>query len=201
MTSTSIALFTRANLNAILLRNANCYARDETAVTTLLKKFCSEGPSKLCVISDFDRTITTGNSTSAHGVVEAFECLGLEFRATAEDLYQKYFAIEIDPYLTVEEKLPHMRMWYKLNHENMINNAVLTKSHIYDQALSPAVEFREGSKSFLHRCESAKVPVLVFSAGLKDVIVKVSEPRAKRAQRELDLISNRHDSSNTLCRF
>ena len=35
-------------------------------------------------------------------------------------MFEKFYPIEIDPHLTVEEKLPHMLEWYDEGHELML---------------------------------------------------------------------------------
>jgi hypothetical protein len=41
-------------------------------------------------------------------VLESFEVLDEEYRRSATAISNKYFAIEIDPKLSIDEKLPHI---------------------------------------------------------------------------------------------
>lgn len=42
-------------------------------------------------------------------------------------MFQKFYPIEIDPHLTVEEKLPHMMEWYNEGHELMLQCNLVRK--------------------------------------------------------------------------
>ena len=152
---------------------APLYSRDASSVLSLLRSFAAEGPEKLFVLTDFDRTVTTGSSKSAHGVVESSPHVSPSFRTTATTLYNKYFKIEIDPNLTVEEKLPHMLDWYRLNHDNLVENGGLERAHIHETDLSGFVTFRDSAVETLRYVGECGVPLAVLSAGVRDVIDKI----------------------------
>jgi len=69
--------------------------------------------------------------------------LGDKFQQNALALYNKYFPIEIDAALTIEQKLPYMLEWYEKNHVNMIECSSLCRADIYEKSLSDSVIFRE----------------------------------------------------------
>jgi len=79
--------------------------------------FCSwfaTAPLQLAITTDFDRTLTSGKSCSSHGVLEGSTTLTKyrEILGETKANTAKYLPIEIDPALTIEQKLPHMREWY-----------------------------------------------------------------------------------------
>lgn len=65
--------------------------------------------------------MTTGSSLSSHGVVEQIDRIDAAFRRAMVANTAKYLPIEQDPALTIKQKLPHMRDWYRLNHKAFVD--------------------------------------------------------------------------------
>ena len=61
--------------------------------------------------ADFDRTLTSGASVSAHGVLETSEYLSKAFRDKGARLFEKYYPIECDPSVSIKDKTPIMKEW------------------------------------------------------------------------------------------
>ncbi len=159
-----------------------------TKLNTLLRL----GPSSLSVTIDFDRTITSGTSCSAHGVLENIPSCSEEFAAAAKANTEKYFPIEIDPKLTVEEKVPFMREWYGKNHKLMAGQN-FTLDQVRSSLRQPdLVTLRPGALDFLEKCEYYKIPVCIFSAGVADVIEEIlNHVRPKGNAHTTKVYSNR----------
>ena len=85
-----------------------------SVVLSKLSALLEGGSGNLCVVSDFDRTITALNSRSSHGVVEQVDVIkthpGFSEVVTANSKH--YYPIEVDPKLSIQEKLPFMVEWY-----------------------------------------------------------------------------------------
>ena len=45
-----------------------------------------------------------------------------------EEVFQKYYPIEIDPVMSVDQKIPHMREWYETNHSMMLREGITRDS-------------------------------------------------------------------------
>ena len=143
----------------------------------LLSTLIAGGAPALQVLVDFDRTLSCAGSVTGHGVLEA--ALPPAARAQCAALYARYHPIEFDPALPVSEKIPHMLEWYALAHA-AIQGGGLTRA-----ALSAAVAASVASGALALRPEvaplvaatgAAGVPLLIFSAGVADVIeVMLSE--------------------------
>ena len=142
-----------------------------TRYAPLLSTLVSGGASSLQVIADFDRTLSVAGSVTGHGVLEA--ALPPAAKARCAELYSRYHAIEFDPTLTPAQKEPHMLEWYAAAHEAILSGG-LTRA-----ALSAAVAASLASGALALRAEvpaliaatgAAGVPLLVFSAGVADVI-------------------------------
>lgn len=148
---------------------------------------CAEAAraGELAVFADFDRTVTRcllpsgGRVSSAHGVLEQAGVLSEAFRGRCSELFAKYYPVEIDPQMAVEDKIPIMSEWYGSVHELMV------KENVTRESIGKAVEdcssimFRDGMEDFLRACQEAQppVPVFIMSAGLKNVIEEILRQR------------------------
>lgn len=147
-----------------------------------IKNLMDGGSKFLQVIADFDRTLTKDNingvpNKSSFFIFEHCSDLPEAFRKQSRLLCDKYRPIEIAPNLSVEEKVPHMVEWWKQS-EGLVCGLPIEKSTI-DKAVSEAnVEFRDGSDVMFKKLHENSVPILVFSAGLGDVITSVLRHRS-----------------------
>ena len=137
------------------------------------------GFDDLAVVADFDRTITSYSAhgrrgSSAHGVMEKFGVFTDEYKKAAGELTAHYLPIETAHDMTIAEKLPHMKSWYKQSHALILTQA-LTLDMIPLAVSKANVELREGFVEMIRTLEAHEVPVLVFSAGLADILVEVRE--------------------------
>ena len=143
-----------------------------STVESKLVSFLQGGGKNLGVVADFDRTLTSASSCSAHGVMERVAGASEEYTRTTQANTAKFYPIEIDPKLTIEEKLPYMREWYSSNHAAMVG-AGISSSSIDAAVLSAPVVMRPGAGALLSLLQSSAVPLLIFSAGLADVIERI----------------------------
>mmetsp|Transcript_50406 Transcript_50406/g.155913 ORF Transcript_50406/g.155913 Transcript_50406/m.155913 type:complete len:292 (+) Transcript_50406:136-1011(+) len=141
---------------------------------------CAEAARRggLAVFLDFDRTMTRcflpggGRCTSAHGVMESAGMLSEEFRSKTKQLFEKYYPVEIDATMSIEEKIPIMNEWYSQVHSLMLRENVMRRDLHSAVAECTAIELRDGIADLILRCQKASppIPVIVMSAGLGDVI-------------------------------
>ncbi|KAJ8354262.1 hypothetical protein SKAU_G00218290, partial [Synaphobranchus kaupii] len=92
-------------------------------------------------------------------------------------LKDKYYPIEIDPNLTMEEKYPFMVEWYFKSH------TLLVEQRLQKEKLPEVVResdaslrydlLREGYEQFFDRLQEHNVPVFIFSAGLGDILEEI----------------------------
>lgn len=134
--------------------------------------------NELLVIADFDRTITRcflpngGRGSSAHGCMESGEVLSKEHSARCQELFSKYYPVEIDPEMSIADKIPIMNEWYSTVHDLMLKETV-TREKIRNAVVTcDTIMLRDCVADFLRSCQDASppVPVLIMSAGLGDVI-------------------------------
>ena len=181
----------RRLLQDLLLRHDNLLIRDVDQVVDKLNAMRkSGGKDSLHVIADFDMTLTkqfvtvsaTGEqgsgevkkerNNSSHAVLERGPHVSAEFAQYTRGLIEKYYPIEIDPSVAVAEKTKLMIEWWTAAHEAILKERI-TRDVIRQQAEAVRLPFREGCRSFIDLLDELEVPLLVFSAGLGDVIDQV----------------------------
>ena len=106
--------------------------------------------------------------------MEKFGVFTDEYKKAAGELTAHYLPIETAHDMTIAEKLPHMKSWYKQSHALILTQA-LTLDMIPLAVSKANVELREGFVEMIRTLEAHEVPVLVFSAGLADILVEVRE--------------------------
>lgn len=84
-------------------------------------------------------------------------------------MYQKYRAIEIDPNIPIASKVEAMNEWMHAGHKSLQGHEFDRKeieqvTHMYGHSL------RDRTKELFSKLKNLNVPVLVFSAGLGDIV-------------------------------
>lgn len=104
-------------------------------------------------------------------MLETSEFLSKSFRDKGKELFEKFYPIECDPSISIHEKTPLMKQWYATNHANMLEEG-LDRNHIIKAVQSAGDELimRDGVDRVIDTLQSHAIPLLVFSAGLGDVI-------------------------------
>jgi len=156
--------------------------RNKVSFQRKLQKFVTDGPSKLNVVSDFDYTMskfTMDNGErgfSCHRVIEECGLLGSSYESQAMALQQKYYPIELDPSIPHDEKVGHMLAWVTAAHSLLLASNLSQRE--LKQAVGKAVcdrklKLRDGVDAFMDQLAANEVPMLVFSAGIADILEEV----------------------------
>ena len=170
---------------------------NSAAVESKLQTLLCGGAKDLGVVADFDRTLTSATSCSAHGVMERVTGTSDEYKRATQANTAKFYPIEIDPKLTIEQKLPYMREWYESNHAAMVD-ASITSSQIDSAILEAPVIMRDGSLDLLSVLQTNAVPLIVFSAGLADIIERILNDRfSSPLPPTIRVVSNRMSFSSS----
>ncbi|XP_010902723.2 7-methylguanosine phosphate-specific 5'-nucleotidase isoform X2 [Esox lucius] len=156
------------------LAKASVLMRDRSRVETTIQAMHRAGPDALQVISDFDMTLSrfAYNGTrcpTTHNILDNDLLINDACKKRIRELLNIYYPIEIDAACTVEEKLPHMVEWWTSVHE------LLIQQKIRKDLLALAVEqssamLREGYRVFFDHLQQQQVPLLIFSAGVGDIL-------------------------------
>ena len=152
--------------------------KDKPRVENLLNTLIEGGFEKLQFVIDFDHTLTKtknerGESLDCSwGVMENSPLLSEEYTKECNAIRAHYLPIELDPKMSIEEKIPHMVAWYTEANKALQKSGV-HKKDFSDMVKASNVEFRDGSNDMLNFLLKAEIPVLVLSAGLGDLIVAI----------------------------
>ncbi|XP_062215081.1 uncharacterized protein LOC133915792 [Phragmites australis] len=165
---------------------------DPVALARKAAAIRAAGPTKLQVIADFDGTLTRywydgARGQTSHGLLrQANE----EYDAKREALYEHYHPIEICPDIPLQEKAKLMEEWWEKTHGLLIEGG-LTYEAIRKSVADAAITFRDGVVELFEFLEERDIPVLVFSAGLADIIEEVFRQKLPRSFKNIKIVSNR----------
>ncbi|KAK1574859.1 hypothetical protein Q3G72_000518 [Acer saccharum] len=150
------------------------------------------GPSKLQVIADFDATLTRywingSRGQSSHGLLQQDNA---EYNAKRQALYDYYHPLEFSPTIPIEEKTKLMEEWWGKTH-NLLIEGGLTYDAIKKSVANAPIAFREGVVELFEFLEERDIPVLIFSAGLADIIEEVLRQKLHKVFKNVKIVSNR----------
>lgn len=137
--------------------------------------------SNYIVVSDFDRTITSGVSTNSWCVLDENESVCEEYKQEMEALQDHYHKIEIDPDVEDDIKFKEMNDWWN-KHLDLFIKYQFTEDLFHKTSSDKSVmELRKGFKRLLKFLKDRNVPLVIISAGLTNVI------KAFLIEHEIDL--------------
>jgi 5'-nucleotidase len=157
------------------------------------EKFKKDGAGNIHIVADFDRTLTKAFvegkkvSTTPASVREG-RYLTPDYPEKAFALMDKYRPIEFDPKVPLEEKKKKMAEWWTLHFDLMVKSG-MNKEVIRDIVKKRVFKMREGAEEFLNALKKNNIPILIFSAGLGDIIKEYLES-GKLLTENLHLVSN-----------
>ena len=110
------------------------------------------------------------------GIIESGPQFDESLRAKAETYNAFYYPIEVDANRTKEEKIPYMNDWYR-NVNELIVESNIYKSDLITAVSTANVGLRKGIPEIFHFAKQYNIPLLIFSAGIGDVIQEVLEQK------------------------
>jgi len=116
---------------------------------------------------------TGARALDSHDILASCPKISWECKHSLEVLMDKYYPIEVDPFMSTEEKIPHMLEWYSLVN-NLLGSQNLTQEDV-EVAVRKCKDFRlrsgvEELFGIAHRCN---IPIIIISAGLGNIIEEV----------------------------
>uniref|UniRef100_A0A3P8RV07 5'-nucleotidase n=1 Tax=Amphiprion percula TaxID=161767 RepID=A0A3P8RV07_AMPPE len=153
------------------------HMRDPERVEQIICGLIKGGASKLQIITDFDMTLSKfavngKRCPTCHNIIDNCKLVTEECRQKLLQLKNKYYPIEIDPHLTMEEKYPFMVEWYFKSHTLLVEQR-LEKDKLPEVVRESDAALREGFEQFFDHLQQHNVPVFIFSAGLGDVLEEI----------------------------
>lgn len=141
-----------------------------TMKTNTLERIDNWKDETIHVLTDFDRTITLGNSDSSWSILSKSNLVPKEYVEERQKLYNYYRPIEIDESLDYDTKNKLMSEWWN-KHINLLIKYKLSETVINEAARNLRVmAFREGAKEFLENMKERNIPVIIISAGIGNFI-------------------------------
>ncbi len=128
----------------------------------------------ICVLLDFDKTITSYNSLDSWDVAGMAADKGCE--QEVDKLYNKYRPIEMEYNISYEEKYKKMEEWYN-SCMDLYYKYHLNKHKLKEAVKNAGLIFREGAKEFLEYTYKNNIPVIILSAGVGSVIKEFLEEK------------------------
>ncbi|CAH9108538.1 unnamed protein product [Cuscuta epithymum] len=161
------------------------------------------GPSKLQVIADFDATLTKywvdgQRGMSSHGLLQQENP---EYNSKRQKLHEYYHPLEFNPLIPLDEKAKLMEEWWGKTHGLLIEGG-LTHDAIKESVANANIALRDGVAELFELLEERNVPVLIFSAGLADIIEEVLRQKFCRSYKNVRIVSNRmvfDENGDLLC--
>ena len=123
----------------------------------------------ICVFMDYDKTITSSESEDSWATTANKKAMGKEISNDLNKFYEKYGPIELDYTIDMKEKEKYMLEWYTKS-MNLYYTYHLTKEKLKECIHNSHLELRNGAKDFLNRLYYRNIPVVIFSAGIGNVI-------------------------------
>ena len=122
------------------------------------------------VLTDFDRTITVGNSESSWSILSKSDMVPKEYVEERQAFFNYYRPYEIDETLDYDTKNRLMTEWWN-KHIGLFVKYQLSEEVINDAARNLRVmAFRDGAREFLHSMRDRNIPVIIISAGIGNFI-------------------------------
>ncbi|KAJ3091332.1 hypothetical protein HK102_000924 [Quaeritorhiza haematococci] len=178
--------------------------KDVEAVKKKLQAIVADGTSHVHIISDFDMTLTRywdngQRSVSSHGILMRSQKVSANYKQLTQQLYDKYYPIEVSHTVPHEEKVQAMIQWWTKAHE-ITMEAKISKQDIMEMVKEVPVCFRPQIEEFVKICRDRNIPLLIFSAGLADVIEQVLTQAKLGPSPNMHVVSNKMTfDSNGVC--
>ncbi|KAM9393219.1 cytosolic 5'-nucleotidase 3-like isoform 2-T3 [Pholidichthys leucotaenia] len=151
--------------------------KDPQKVQQIMDSMVQAGSNTLQVISDFDMTLTRFEHNgkrcpTCHNILENSKVISDDGKQQLKQLLNTYYPIEIDTSLSIEQKLPLMVEWWTKAHELLVRQKI--KKDLLSMAVCESeAMLREGHRLFFDHLLEHSIPLLIFSAGIGDILEEV----------------------------
>ena len=141
---------------------------------TKVEAFAAAGSEALCVVSDWDRTLTLPFSSGHHdrstySLIADGEYLGPDFRQESRALFDAFRGIEESPEIDPAEKTARMQEWWRKQFDLLLTFG-FCRATVSTIVRRDELRLREGAEPFLRVLASKNVPLLILSGGIQDLI-------------------------------
>ena len=161
----------------------------------LKEKFKKDGIAKMHVLADFDKTLTYAfvdgkRIASLISVLRDNNYLTSDYPAKAKALFEKYYPIEINPALPIEEKRQKMKQWW-VEHFDLLIKSNLNIKDIERTVEHQDVVLRKKGVDFLNLLKEKNIPLVILSSsGLGEESIKLYLEKRGLLFENIYIISN-----------
>ncbi len=147
---------------------------DEIALRNKVSSCKKSGSGSLHVVSDFDKTLTKQffngkEHLSSIALIRQGNYLSREFVKKSYALFDEYYPYEVSNRLPLKDKIVKMQEWWE-KHSNLLIEHGFNTQVIEDIISKNKLELRDGSAEFFRSISEHSIPLLIFSAGLGNII-------------------------------
>ncbi len=152
----------------------NILIKDKKTFEQKLNNIKSGGRDNLHVICDFDKTLTKAivkgqrTHTSIAQIREG-GYLSEDYVKKSFALYDKYHPFEVNNKLSDEEKDKKMMQWWS-SHLKLLVEEGMNRGVVEDIIKKKRILLRKGAEDFFKELYKKNIPLLIFSAGVGDII-------------------------------
>jgi len=166
----------------------NTYIRDHSGLENKIKFLKRSGNEKLHIISDFDGTLTQpqsdGKLITSYIMVESSILLAKGYKERSKERYDRYSPIELDINMLLDEKAKLITQWWHESLSDLVASG-MSRLVITDALIPNATDLningstalnsriimkKEKVDGFFEVLTDNNIPLLIFSAGLGDII-------------------------------
>ncbi|XP_065159898.1 7-methylguanosine phosphate-specific 5'-nucleotidase [Atheta coriaria] len=156
---------------------SRCHIKDAQRVNALIAQLVRGGCPRLLVVSDFDRTITKQHENgkthvSSFGIFARCKSLPPTYMDDDRRLTEKYLPIEVNPAIPFPEKKALMEEWWNLSEKLLVGLSV-SDADLEEVVTEVSMSLRDNAIEMFQHLQKNDIPLLVFSAGIGDVVVAV----------------------------
>ncbi|XP_072523000.1 7-methylguanosine phosphate-specific 5'-nucleotidase-like isoform X2 [Salminus brasiliensis] len=159
------------------LAKTSVIMKERGKVEEIIRSMHSAGPGTLQVISDFDMTLTRfahngKRCPTTHNILHNSTLISEDCKSKMSELLSHYYPIEIDDARSVEEKTPLMVEWWTKAHDLLVEQQI-GKDQLAEAVRKSDAMLREGYQGFFGSLKHHSIPLLIFSAGVGDILEEV----------------------------
>lgn len=173
----------------------NVLITNEKRFKELKENFKKGGAEKLHLLADFDKTLTKAFSNgkkinSLISVLRDNNCLTPDYAGKANALYEKYYPIEKNLLIPLEERKKAMEQWWTEHFELLIQSRLNIKD-IESAVMNQDVVLREGAVDLLNFLKEKSIPLVILSSsGLGEESVRLYLEKRNMLFENIHIISN-----------
>jgi len=147
------------------------------------------------VISDFDKTITKLHhlgrvSQTTYGVLPESGLLSQKYVTGVKGLLKKYFPIEISHEISREDKVNAMLEWWQTSNQLLVDENIKI-SLIREIVKKGYFAFRDKCSETLNLLETHKIPLIIFSGGIHQVIEEMILEKENKIHSNIRIVTNK----------